>query len=41
MRERFEADLSRSLPYTLAMWKKRPLKKRLTEWLVRPFRSEL
>jgi len=41
MRERFQQDLSRSRPYTLAMWKQRPLKKRLTEWLVGPIRSEL
>jgi cardiolipin synthase A/B len=41
MRDRYEQDLSHCLPYTLAMWKERPLKKRLTEWLVGPFRSEL
>jgi cardiolipin synthase len=41
MRERYEQDLSHCLPYTLAMWKERPLKKRLTEWLAGPFRSEL
>jgi hypothetical protein len=41
MRERFEHDLQQCHPYTLAMWKSRPLKQRLSEWLVTPFRSEL
>jgi cardiolipin synthase len=41
MKERFQRDLLRCRPYTLAMWKQRSLKKRVTEWLVRPFRSEL
>jgi cardiolipin synthase len=41
MRERYQQDLSHSHPYTLAMWKHRPLRKRLTEWLVGPIRSEL
>jgi cardiolipin synthase len=41
MKERFGRDLLRCRPYTLAMWKGRPLKKRVTEWLTRPFRSEL
>jgi cardiolipin synthase len=41
MREGYQRDLSRSRPYTYAMWKQRPLKKRVTEWLVSPFRSEL
>jgi cardiolipin synthase A/B len=41
MRERYERDLAQCREYTLAMWKKRPLKKRITEWLVGPFRSEL
>lgn len=41
MRERYQRDLLRCRPYTHAMWKHRSLKKRVTEWLVRPFRSEL
>jgi len=41
MKERYRRDQSRCRPYTTAMWKQRPLKKRLTEWLVKPFRSEL
>ena len=41
MRERFEQDLSRCRPYTLAMWKGRSLKKRITEFLVGPIREEL
>jgi cardiolipin synthase len=41
MKERYERDLSRCRPYTHAAWKARSLKKRVTEWLARPFRSEL
>jgi cardiolipin synthase len=41
MKERYQRDLLRCSPYTTAMWKARSLKQRLTEWLVRPFRSEL
>ena len=41
MKERFLRDQSRCRPYTTAMWKARSLKKRLTEWLVGPFRSQL
>ncbi|MDL2717882.1 MAG: phospholipase D-like domain-containing protein [Acidobacteriota bacterium] len=41
MRESFRRDLSRCRPYTHTMWKKRSLKKRVTEWLVTPIRSEL
>jgi len=41
MRERFLRDMAQCREYTLAMWKTRPLKKRVTEWLARPFRSEL
>jgi cardiolipin synthase len=41
MKERYQRDLSRCRPYTHAMWKARSLKKRVTEWLARPFRSEL
>jgi cardiolipin synthase len=41
MRERFERDLTKCEPYTFAMWKERPLRKRFTEWLAGPFRSEL
>ena len=41
MQERFRNDLGKCRPYTLEMWKGRSLKKRASEWLVRPFRSEL
>ena len=41
MKERFLRDQSHCRPYTTAMWRARSLKKRLTEWLVGPFRSEL
>jgi cardiolipin synthase len=41
MRESFQRDLARCRPYTLATWKKRSLRKRVTEWLASPFRSEL
>jgi cardiolipin synthase len=41
MKDRFERDLQRCRPYTLAMWKARSLKKRLIEWIVRPIRSEI
>jgi len=41
MRERFLHDQSHCRPYTTAMWRARPLKKRVTEWLAGPFRSEL
>jgi cardiolipin synthase len=41
MKESYLRDQSRCRPYTLAMWKGRSLKKRVTEWLVTPVRSEL
>ncbi len=41
MKESYLRDLSRCRPYTHAMWGSRPLKKRVTEWLVTPIRSEL
>ena len=41
MKERYLRDQSRCRPYTTAMWKERSLKKRVTEWLVEPFRSQL
>jgi cardiolipin synthase len=41
MRERYQRDQSHCRPYTMAMWRARPLKKRVAEWLVGPFRSEL
>jgi cardiolipin synthase len=41
MEETYRRDLSRCRPYTYAMWRDRSLKKRVTEWLVTPFRSEL
>jgi cardiolipin synthase len=41
LEEQFEKDLARSRPYTLEDWRERPLKERLTEFLVYPFRREL
>jgi cardiolipin synthase A/B len=41
MKERYQRDQMRCRSYTTAMWKARPLTKRVTEWLVGPFRSEL
>ena len=41
VKESYRRDLARCRPYTLAMWKARSLKKRVTEWLVTPIRSEL
>jgi cardiolipin synthase len=41
MKESYRRDLSRCRPYTYTMWKQRSLKKRVTEWLVTPIRSEL
>ena len=41
MRERYLRDQSRCSPYTTAMWRARPLTKRVTEWLTGPFRSHL
>ena len=41
MRESYREDLARCRPYTLAMWKSRSLKQRITEWLAAPIRSEL
>ncbi|HEX2798662.1 MAG TPA: phospholipase D-like domain-containing protein, partial [Thermoanaerobaculia bacterium] len=41
MKDSYRRDLSRCRPYTHAMWKERSLKKRVTEWLVTPIRSEL
>ena len=41
MRESYRRDLTRCRPYTLAMWKDRSVKKRITEWLIAPVRSEL
>jgi len=37
----FEADLSRSEAYTWEAWRARPLRERISEQLVRPFRSQL
>ncbi len=41
MRESFLRDQSRCRPYTFAIWKERSLRKRVTEWFLTPFRSEL
>jgi cardiolipin synthase A/B len=41
MKVSFLRDLSRCRPYTYSKWKERPLKERLAEALVVPFRSEL
>jgi cardiolipin synthase len=41
MKESYRRDQERSRPYTYSMWRQRSLKKRVTEWLVAPIRSEL
>jgi cardiolipin synthase len=41
MRASFERDLAKSREYTREMWANRPFRQRVTEWLLRPFRSEL
>ena len=41
LEESFRHDLARSKRYTLATWRNRPLKERVFEWAVAPFRSEL
>jgi len=41
LEEMFIEDLARSRSYTYAQWRNRPLKQRLTEWLILPFRGEL
>ncbi len=37
----FEADLESAIPYTLQMWKRRPLSEKLSERLLWPIRSQL
>ncbi|HKA36419.1 MAG TPA: phospholipase D-like domain-containing protein [Thermoanaerobaculia bacterium] len=41
LEEIFEKDLARSRRYTLEQWRGRPIRERLTELLIMPFRSEL
>jgi cardiolipin synthase len=41
LEEMFERDLARARPYTYAEWRSRPLAQRLSEWALRPFRSQL
>jgi cardiolipin synthase len=41
MKDSYRRDLSRCRPYTRAMWQGRSFRKRVTEWLVTPIRSEL
>jgi cardiolipin synthase len=41
LEEMFERDLARSRPYSYAQWRSRSLAQRLSEWALRPFRSEL
>lgn len=41
LEEMFLQDIARSRSYTYAQWRSRPLKQRVTEWLIRPFRGEL
>jgi cardiolipin synthase len=41
MTEVMERDLAHAQRYTLDMWKRRPLRQRLGEWLTRPIRSQL
>lgn len=37
----FEEDLTHSEPYTVEAWRARPLRDRISEKLIRPFRSQL
>lgn len=37
----FEADFRDATPYTFAMWKARPIRQRIAEVLILPFRSQL
>jgi cardiolipin synthase len=41
MTQAFERDLEQALQYDLAMWKRRPLRQKLAEKLVRPLRSQV
>jgi cardiolipin synthase len=41
MEDSFRRDLEHSRPYTLEMWRSRPLPKRVGEWLTAPLRGEL
>ena len=41
MRKRYAADQTRCRPYTMTDWTARPLRQRVTEWLVAPIRSAL
>jgi cardiolipin synthase len=41
LEEVFLQDIARSRSYTYAQWRSRPLRQRITEWLIRPFRGEL
>jgi cardiolipin synthase A/B len=41
LEEMFQKDLASSNPYTLERWRDRPLKERVSEWLIFPFRAEL
>ncbi len=41
MTRAFEEDLARSEPYTWEAWQARPLRERISEKLIRPFRSQL
>jgi cardiolipin synthase A/B len=41
LEEMFVEDLARSRSYAYEQWRSRPLKQRLTEWLILPFRGEL
>lgn len=41
MTQVFEQDLKDAVPYTLEMWKRRPLSEKVAEKLLRPIRSQL
>ncbi len=41
LEEMFDRDLAHARRYTYEEWKSRPLSQRLSEWAVRPFRSQL
>jgi cardiolipin synthase len=41
MTEVFESDLEQTARYTYTMWKQRPLKEKLVEKFILPFKSQL
>jgi cardiolipin synthase len=41
LEEMFDRDLAHARPYTYAQWRSRTLGQRISEWALRPFRSQL